>query len=102
MEKKSDQKVNSLERSREDSKQRILLKDLHLHWEKDVNLFVQVHTKTSIASKEYILMRVSDSSGSTYIEFNLRARLENKGWYCLKDFKVFGDKQYGYIASQQK
>jgi hypothetical protein len=67
-----------------------------------VNLFVQLHTSTAITASKYLLVRAADKSGSTYLEFDRRAQLEDKTWYCLRRFRVFGDKKYGFIASQQE
>lgn len=82
--------------------QRVFLKDIWQFREKDINLFVQVELKTEIVYNKYILVRACDSSGSTYVEFDRRTHLENKAWYCLRRFKVFGDKDYGFVASQQQ
>lgn len=79
-----------------------MLKDIYKYQERNVNLFVQVETKTTINCGKYILVRACDSSGASYLELDKRCHLENKAWYCLKKFKVFGDKEYGFVVSQQE
>jgi len=49
-----------------------------------------------------MLVKAADKSGSAYLEFDRRAQLEDRTWYCLRRFRVFGDKKYGCIASQQE
>ena len=69
-----------------------MLKDIHNYMEKDVNLFVKLYTNTTVTANKYLLVRAADVSGSTYIEFDKRAQLEDRTWYCLREFRVFGDK----------
>jgi hypothetical protein len=57
--------------------------------------------KTKIVSNKYILVKSCDSSGSTYLEFDSRTHLESGAWYCLRRFKIFEDKEYKFVASQQ-
>jgi len=80
----------------------VYLKDIYLYREQDVNLFVQIHINTTEAAGNYMLVKAADKSGSAYLEFDRRAQLEDRTWYCLRRFRVFGDKKYGCIASQQE
>ena len=63
---------------------------------------MQVQLKSVVHHMTYYLCKVADFTGSTMVEFNPMTNLEDKAWYRLEGFVVWGDKTYGFVAAQDK
>lgn len=70
--------------------------------ELEASFCVFINLKTKIAKENYFLCKVADETGSTYFEFEpkMDKHLTDKSWYKLIGYRIFGDRDYGFIASQ--
>ena len=69
-----------------------------------MTFIVRVNIQTAIRKEKYLLCKVSDLSGSTYFEFQPETadKLQDKAWYSLIAFRVFQDRDYGFVATEEK